>query len=53
MINTLGVGEGLLVGEAVNYPIFLQVRKKLMTAEFDDPSLASESIRYEKIEIKQ
>ncbi|MFV2014856.1 MAG: ATP-binding protein, partial [Candidatus Heimdallarchaeota archaeon] len=53
MITTLGVGEGLLVGEAVKYPIFVQIRKKLMTAEFDDTSLARESIMYEKMKIKQ
>lgn len=52
MITTLGVGEGLLVGEAVKYPIFLQVRKKLMTTEFDDPSLANESLRFEKLSLK-
>ncbi|MHA2100390.1 MAG: ATP-binding protein, partial [Candidatus Kariarchaeaceae archaeon] len=52
MITTLGVGEGLLVGEAVKYPIFVQIRKKLMTAAFDDTSLARESIRYEKMKVK-
>lgn len=53
MITTLGVGEGLLVGEAVKYPIFVQIRKKLMIAEFDDTSLARESIIYEKMKVKQ
>lgn len=52
MITTLGVGEGLLVGEAVKYPIFVQIRKKLMTAEFDDTSLARESLMYEKVKVK-
>ncbi|RMG30188.1 MAG: ATP-binding protein [Methanobacteriota archaeon] len=48
-ITSLGVGEGLLTGNAVNYPIFVQIRKKLTSASFDEISLARESLRYEKL----
>ena len=53
MLTSLGVGEGLLVGEAVNYPVFVQIRQKLITAKYDDTSLAGESRRYEKQKINQ
>ncbi|MHA2502021.1 MAG: ATP-binding protein [Candidatus Kariarchaeaceae archaeon] len=49
MLTSLGVGEGLLVGEAVNYPVFIQIRRKLVNAEFDEVSLGSESRKYEKL----
>ncbi len=49
MITSLGVGEGLLAGNAVNYPIFLQIRKKMVRANFDEVSLSSESQKYEKL----
>jgi hypothetical protein len=49
MLTSLGVGEALLVGEAVNFPVFIQIRKKLVSAEFDGTSLARESKKYEKI----
>lgn len=48
MLTSLGVGEGLLVGEAVNYPVFVQIRKKLFTNSFDDASMSQESARYER-----
>ncbi len=51
MITSLGVGEGLLVGEAINYPIFIQIRKKLVKVEFDGNSISQESIKYDKIEL--
>ncbi len=51
MLTTLGVGEGLLVGSAVNYPVFLQIRKKIAVADYDDTSLSEESKRYEQIEL--
>lgn len=53
MITSLGVGEGLLVGEAVKYPIFVQIRKKIVKAEFDETSLIRESKRYEKIKVSK
>ena len=51
MITTLGVGEGILVGEAVNYPVFIQIRKKLLEAEFDGTSLTQESKKFENIQL--
>jgi DNA helicase HerA-like ATPase len=52
MLTSLGVGEALLVGEAINYPVFIQIRQKLIKADYDGASLASESQRYEKIPLK-
>jgi hypothetical protein len=51
MLTTLGVGEALLTGEAVNYPVFLQIREKIALSDFDDTSLTKESQRYEKLVI--
>ena len=53
MLTSLGVGEGLLVGEAVNYPIFVQIRKKLSSTAFDEALISSESIKYEKLQIEE
>lgn len=52
MVTSLGVGEGLLVGEAVNYPVFVQIRRKLVSAEFDDTSMSREAKKYETLRIK-
>ncbi|MDH5401926.1 MAG: ATP-binding protein [Candidatus Heimdallarchaeota archaeon] len=49
LISDLGVGEALLVGEAVNYPVFIQIRKKLFISNYDDTSLEKESRRYDKM----
>ncbi|MHA2171734.1 MAG: ATP-binding protein [Candidatus Kariarchaeaceae archaeon] len=51
MLTTLGVGEALLTGEAVNYPVFLQIREKIALSDFDETSLSKESQRYEKLVI--
>ncbi len=51
-ITSLGVGEGLLAGNAVNYPIFVQIRKKISRASFDEITLSSESQRYERLSPK-
>ncbi len=40
MISTLGVGEMLLMGNAVNYPIFIDVRERHFKSESEDISLA-------------
>lgn len=39
MISSLGVGEMLLMGNAVNYPVFVNVRERLFRAPFEDISL--------------
>lgn len=49
LLTSLGVGEGLLTGSAVNYPVFLQIRKRLSTSSYNEISLASESMRFEKL----
>ncbi|MCY3413289.1 MAG: ATP-binding protein [Candidatus Heimdallarchaeota archaeon] len=53
LLTTLGVGEALLAGSAVNFPIFIQVRKKYIEAEFDNTSLSNVSKRYEQTELIQ
>ncbi len=46
-ITSLGVGEGLLAGNATNYPIFLQIREKMLQTNYDEVSMAKASERYE------
>ena len=49
MITSLGVGEGLLTGQAVRYPIFLQVRPRISNSKFNEISMVKESKEFEKI----
>lgn len=53
MLTSLGVGEALLVGAAINYPVFMQIRKKLINADYDELSLSAESKKYDMLEIKR
>ncbi len=47
IISSLKVGEALVVGEAVNYPVFVKIRKR-KTAEKHGTSLEDYSIQYEQ-----
>ena len=47
MITSLRVGEGLVVGEAVNYPLFFKVRKNVSQDSIHEISLEDSAIRYE------
>jgi len=39
MISSLGVGEMLLMGNAVNYPIFIEVRERIYKPQLENMSL--------------
>ena len=45
----LEVGEGILVGEAVNYPVLFKVRPKLFLGKRFEHSLLDELTRFESI----
>lgn len=40
MISSLGVGEMLLIGNAVNYPIFIDIRERKYKSKIEDISLS-------------
>lgn len=46
-ISSLGVGEALLTGACVNYPVFIQIRQRLSDSTYDQVSLAAESQKFE------
>ncbi len=48
-ISTLKVGEVLVVGEAVNYPIFVKVRRRKTKQSRYADSLEATAARYEKV----
>ena len=49
LISSLGVGEAIIVGNAVNYPIFIQVRERLCIPSTKQSSLALQSREFERI----
>ncbi|MCR4335946.1 MAG: DUF87 domain-containing protein [archaeon] len=49
MITSLRTGEALLVGEAVNYPVFFKVRKRLSQPSMHEKSLEQASVEFEEI----
>jgi hypothetical protein len=48
MISSLGVGEMLLMGNAVNYPIFISVRERLYKAPSENITLTKTCLEWEK-----
>lgn len=50
MISSLGVGEMLLMGNAVNYPIFIDVRERNFKAQAENVSLSQECANWKKIQ---
>jgi DNA helicase HerA-like ATPase len=48
MITSLRVGEGLLVGEAVNFPVFLKIRRNVSPSSKHEESLEEASAAFEK-----
>ncbi|TFG02991.1 MAG: ATP-binding protein [Promethearchaeota archaeon] len=48
MISSLGVGEMLLMGNAVNYPVFIDVRKRKYKSKNEDISLSEVCLNWEK-----
>jgi len=49
MISSLGVGEMLLMGNAVNYPIFVDIRKRKFKSPTEHTTLAQECINWKNI----
>ena len=48
MITSLRVGEGLLVGEAVNYPVFFRIRKNESPDSVHEQTLEEAAVAFEK-----
>ena len=48
MISSLGVGEMLLMGNAVNYPIFLKIRERKFISQIENISLAQVCLNWKK-----
>jgi len=49
MISSLGVGETLLMGNAVNYPIFIDVRKRKYKSNDEVTNLEESCMNWKKI----
>ncbi|HLD59494.1 MAG TPA: ATP-binding protein [Candidatus Bilamarchaeaceae archaeon] len=52
-ITALRVGEAIIVGEAVNYPLFVSVRKRKSTKRERGKPLHEQAIEYEKEKLKK
>jgi len=50
MISSLGVGEMLLMGNAVNYPIFLKIRERKFISKIENISLAQVCLNWKKFQ---
>ncbi len=51
IISSLGVGEMLLMGNAVNYPVFIDVRKRKYKSKTEEISLAQFCLNWQKKEL--
>ncbi|MFX1366886.1 MAG: ATP-binding protein [Promethearchaeota archaeon] len=51
MISSLGVGEMLLMGNAVNYPVFIDVRKRKYKSKTEEISLSQICLNWQKKEL--
>lgn len=51
MISRLGVGEMIIMGNAVNYPVFINVRKRKFKSKNEELSLAQYCLNWHKNEI--
>jgi len=52
MISSLGVGEMLLMGAAVNYPVFINIRKRLYKSVLEEITLAQVCLKWESRQLK-
>ena len=52
MISSLGVGEMLLMGNAVNYPVFIDIRERKFTTARENISLAEVCLNWESEQLK-
>ena len=50
MISSLGVGEMLLMGNAVNYPIFVDIRERKFKSQSENISLSQECVNWKKLQ---
>ncbi|TFG06146.1 MAG: ATP-binding protein [Promethearchaeota archaeon] len=48
MISSLGVGEMLVIGNAVNYPIFINIRERNFKSQVEDNSLTKVCLSWDK-----
>ncbi|MFX1347598.1 MAG: ATP-binding protein [Promethearchaeota archaeon] len=51
MISTLGVGEMLLMGNAVNYPVFIDIRQRKFKSKNEEISLAQFCLNWQDKEL--
>lgn len=52
MISSLGVGEMLLMGAAINYPIFVDIREREYRSDTEEISLAQICLNWENKQLK-
>ncbi len=52
IISSLGVGEMLLMGNAVNYPVFIDVRERSYKSKTEEISLSQFCLNWQKKELK-
>ena len=52
MISSLGVGEMLLMGTAVNYPVFIDIRERLYRSASEEITLAQVCLNWESKQLK-
>ncbi len=51
MISSLGVGEMLLIGNATNYPIFIDVRERYFKSKNEEITLTQACLNWQKKEL--
>jgi len=52
MISSLGVGEMLLIGNAINYPVFLDIRERKYKSQMETVSLEDVCLNWQNTQIK-
>lgn len=52
MISSLGVGEMILMGNAVNYPVFIDIRERNFKSKSEEISLAQFCLSWQNEELK-
>ena len=53
MISSLGVGEMLLMGSAINYPVFIDIRERLYKSVSEEITLAQVCLKWESKQLKK
>jgi DNA helicase HerA-like ATPase len=51
MISSLGVGEMLLMGNAINYPIFIDIRERMYKSQVENESLSTACLNWQKSQL--